>query len=254
VRDQYAGDISDFLKYALLRALAATDRKLGVAWYYNPEHDGRTDGGHTEYASESKWSRMDSPLHQALVKFNSQSASEPSSRIVANVESLPIWPDATVFHGLGELERVPNLAARRWWLSAMLTRLKECNLVFLDPDNGTRSLFRATQAQRYAGLDEVRGFRRPYDRALLLIKFPARVEFDRQEDELHGQLRHATGAERILTMRTSAMVQTKTGRWVPRFRWFTLLDHDDALGERLERFARVLNSVEGVKASVRRGV
>lgn len=136
----------------------------------------------------------------------------------------------------------------------MLTRFEKCTLVFLDPDNGTRSLSHASQAQRHAGLNEVREFRRPHDRALLLIKFPARIEFDRQEAELHDQLRQATGAERMLTMRTSATVQTRTGSWVPRFRWFTLIDHDDELGERLGRFAEVLNRVEGAKASVRHGV
>src|SRR4029079_15617641 len=44
MRDQYAGDISDVLKFAFLRALTGADRKLGIAWYYVPGHDGgRTD-------------------------------------------------------------------------------------------------------------------------------------------------------------------------------------------------------------------
>lgn len=34
MRDQYAGDVSDFLKFAFLRALAGEDRILGIAWYY----------------------------------------------------------------------------------------------------------------------------------------------------------------------------------------------------------------------------
>jgi hypothetical protein len=41
MRDQYVGDISDMLKFGLLRALAANDRKLDIAWYYAPGHDGR---------------------------------------------------------------------------------------------------------------------------------------------------------------------------------------------------------------------
>ena len=43
MRDQYAGDVSDVLKFALLRALARQDRTLGVAWYYAPGDDGRPD-------------------------------------------------------------------------------------------------------------------------------------------------------------------------------------------------------------------
>ena len=33
MRDQYAGDISDVLKFAFLRTLAGQDKTLGVAWY-----------------------------------------------------------------------------------------------------------------------------------------------------------------------------------------------------------------------------
>ncbi|WP_155268936.1 hypothetical protein [Brucella intermedia] len=41
MRDQYAGEVSDVLKFALLRALARQDRTLGVVWYYAPGDDGR---------------------------------------------------------------------------------------------------------------------------------------------------------------------------------------------------------------------
>jgi len=44
MRDQYARDISDLLKLALLRALVDESETLGVGWYYNPVNDGRPDG------------------------------------------------------------------------------------------------------------------------------------------------------------------------------------------------------------------
>jgi hypothetical protein len=45
VKNQYFGDISDYRKYDLLRALAVVGGlKIGVAWMLTPE-DGRTDGG-----------------------------------------------------------------------------------------------------------------------------------------------------------------------------------------------------------------
>jgi hypothetical protein len=55
MRDQYVGDISDFLKFAFLRVLADTDRKLGIAWYYTPGNDGRADGRHLEWRDEPHW-------------------------------------------------------------------------------------------------------------------------------------------------------------------------------------------------------
>jgi hypothetical protein len=32
MRDQYAGDVSDVIKFAFLRALTGVDRTLGIAW------------------------------------------------------------------------------------------------------------------------------------------------------------------------------------------------------------------------------
>lgn len=67
MRDQYAGDVSDLLKLAFLRALAADDTTMGVGWYYNPEHDGRyRDDRHREYCDEPKWEPLDGPLLSAL--------------------------------------------------------------------------------------------------------------------------------------------------------------------------------------------
>jgi hypothetical protein len=60
MRDQYAGDISDLLKFALLRTLAGNDKTIGVGWYYNHEHDGSfQDGCHREYCDEPKWKAVD---------------------------------------------------------------------------------------------------------------------------------------------------------------------------------------------------
>lgn len=84
MRDQYAGDVSDLLKFAFLRALAADDRTLGVGWYYNSAHDGRKDGSHREYYDEPKWTSLDLPLWNAL-----RTLPEPS---VKALEALPIWP------------------------------------------------------------------------------------------------------------------------------------------------------------------
>jgi hypothetical protein len=66
MRDQYAGDVSDLLKFAFLRTLAADDKIIGLGWYYNPGHDGRSDGRHREYCDEPKWKPLDAALWNAL--------------------------------------------------------------------------------------------------------------------------------------------------------------------------------------------
>ena len=49
--------------------------------------------------------------------------------------------------------------------------------------------------------------------------------------------RTETHAENIVTLRTSVSVPTATGHYVPRLRWFTLIDADTVLTDRAKAFA-----------------
>lgn len=234
MRDQYAGDVSDFLKYALLRELSNDGRSLGVAWYYNAAHDGRADGCHVEYLEDKGWAALDEPLWHAL--------KELPDRSIAAIEALPIWPSGTVFHGAP----VPPKPLRAAWASAMCCQLADCDLVFVDPDNGLGRL-----TPRHATLEEIKALRRP-GRTIVLIKFPGRVPFDIQEDDYHAILQAETGAERIMTLRSSVAVPSANGQKVPRFRWFTLLDHDGTLADQVSAFTNRLGMISGAKALIRR--
>jgi hypothetical protein len=103
MRDQYAGDVSDVLKFAFLRALAAADRKLGVAWYYAPGDDGSPDGRHLEWINEPSWRLLDKELHAGLATL--------PERSVAALERAAIWPTGKLFHR----EPMPHLAERSAW-------------------------------------------------------------------------------------------------------------------------------------------
>jgi hypothetical protein len=90
MRDQYAGDVSDVLKFAFLRALASTDRTLGIAWYYAPGDDGRPDGRHLEWRDEVAWRLLDEELHAGLATL--------PERSIAALEQAAIWPKGALFH------------------------------------------------------------------------------------------------------------------------------------------------------------
>jgi hypothetical protein len=235
MRDQYAGDISDLLKLALLRALAK-DRSLGIAWYYNALHDGRPDGRHIEYLSEQRWSEFDPALMTALRSL--------TQRSVSALEQLPIWPEQIRFHR----DPLPRATGRKEWAAAMNQALGGCRLVFLDPDNGL-----GETTLRHATFEEVKLLRRPGERALVLIKFPGRESFGAQEARYHDHLRTKTGVEHLLTMRTSVTVPAKNGAVAPRFRWFTLLDPDDELAARFDVFANQLSRIRNVNAVISDG-
>lgn len=234
MRDQYVGDISDMLKYSLLRHLAGGDRSLGLAWYYNPDHDGRNDGSHIEYLDDPHWGELDPPLWLALKSLPARSLSV--------VQALPIWPPSSTFHDV----QVPSAIHRKAWANGMVEKLSPSDLVFLDPDNGLGRVSR-----RHATVEEIKSLRRS-GRAIVLIKFPGRIQFDQQQSDHHAGIRTATGAEDIVTLRTSVIVPSLNGGKVPRFRWFTMLDHNQELLNRMSEFMVRLNAVPGVRASMSR--
>jgi hypothetical protein len=241
MRDQYAGDVSDLLKFAFLRTLAAHDRTVGVGWYYNPESDGRfQDGRHREYCDELKWKAFDLSLFNAL--------RELPERSVKALEELPIWPPKTRFHRLP----VPPARHRRSWAIDMKNTLQEASIVFLDPDNGV-----GAASERHATVEEIAAMRRP-GRVVALIKFPKRENHGLQVKKHHSLLEAQTGTTRLVTVRTcvSVVVVNKGGRpqTVPRNRWFTIIDADDCLIERAKQFARDLNDIEKCKADVVCGI
>lgn len=49
MQNRYTGDVGDFGKYALLKALAGDDLRLGVHWYLNADEESNTDGRFTDY-------------------------------------------------------------------------------------------------------------------------------------------------------------------------------------------------------------
>jgi hypothetical protein len=233
MRDQYAGDISDVLKFGLLRALAGHDRNLGIAWYYAPGHDGRADGRHQEWRNEEAWHRLDQCVASAL--------SSLPERSVEALESAQLWPAGSFFHR----EPMPHSTGRQEWAMRKRDALSECDLVFLDPDNGLGS-----DPEKHATFTEVRDLRR-IGRAIVFISFPKRVKHDLQLRELHEKLRNETGAQDVFTIRTSVSVRSgSTGNFVPRARWFTVVDADSVLLNRAQSFAIALSSIPRAKATI----
>ena len=52
MQNRYTGDIGDFGKLGMLRALQAQDLTLGVNCYLAPDEDHNDDGKHTKYLND----------------------------------------------------------------------------------------------------------------------------------------------------------------------------------------------------------
>lgn len=230
MRDQYAGDISDYIKYAFLRALAGADRRLGVAWYYLEGNDGRPDGRHTEYLAEQPWSALDPTVYGQLRTL--------STRSVAAIQRQSFWPLETRFHQ----EPVVS-SGRDSWVEGMVNALTGTDLIFLDPDNGM-----GESGRKHARLADLVALSAS-GRALVTIKFPGRhATHARQVQMLHERLASA-GLVDPLTISTCVRVPGRAGR-VPRHRFFTIVGGDAVLHQRAHSFVGAFAQMPNASARV----
>lgn len=96
MQDRYVGDLGDFVKYGLLRAICGTKR-LGVAWYLHPDAGPAGDGRHTAYLQDpSEWRHLDADLFDVLgglipARRSVGSTSWPTSMRFGRDSRIGIW-------------------------------------------------------------------------------------------------------------------------------------------------------------------
>jgi hypothetical protein len=155
MRDQYVGDISDLLKFSLLRALVGRDRRLGIGWYYAVGDDNALDGRHLEWRDQSHWEALDPTLYKCL---------RTVARNVAALEKAEFWPTGVSFHR----KPMPTAEHRAKWAFEKRLQLSNAEVVFLDPDNGL-----GAASEKHATISELVALRSS-GRSIGFITFPKR--------------------------------------------------------------------------------
>jgi hypothetical protein len=171
MKEQYVGDISDYRKYALLRALSASGEvRIGVCWMLTPP-DGSSDGSKLAYLKQPDRYRSHDP---ELFDLLASVASEPDQRRLLTIEASSVIPDARYFDAL-----IPDAAVERGSAMAECQRqFVDCDLVFFDPDNGLEipSLPKGRKnSSKFLYLDELATFYAAGHSLLVYQHFP-RVE------------------------------------------------------------------------------
>jgi hypothetical protein len=154
MQNRYVGDIGDYVKYALLRAVTETN-KLGVIWYLYPNENHNDDGTHTQYLEEpERWLHYDPKLFcelKYIVKKDSRSVQEVNSRNILPgaiyIEDMlccreyaqrKSYCDACsnnkACHACLSLK--DRESWREAWFDRAFKKLEGCKIVFADPDNG----------------------------------------------------------------------------------------------------------------------
>lgn len=170
MKHQYVGDINDYRKYALLRALSAGGtNRIGVCWMLTPD-DGGTDGGKLSYlAKPDEFRGYDPELFDVLASVSA----EPDQRRLSEIEASGIVPGATYFN-----EQLPDdFAGRLMFMKRAREGLADAELVFFDPDNGMEtSLPKGRKSSsKFVYLDELSTFYR-MEKSLLIYQHFPRVE------------------------------------------------------------------------------
>jgi hypothetical protein len=105
-----------------------------VVWWLFPDEDHNADGGHREYLEQEKWKHFDPILYEVLLKIEKQKTLN-----VSVIENASILANAVFAPDPVPCEVLPfamRPARRSCWLIRVKDTLKDCDLIFVDPDNG----------------------------------------------------------------------------------------------------------------------
>ena len=132
MKNQYFGDVNDYMKYGLLRSIIrVTKFRVLVAWMLTPD-DGSPDGNLTSYLEKPvEWRHHDSELFDEMVAIFSNPGRKPERRVDL-IENTHLLKGAEYFENC-----VPDSpSSRDKWFESLSERMRGSELVFLDPDNG----------------------------------------------------------------------------------------------------------------------
>lgn len=225
MQDRYVGDIGDFAKYGLLRAVSGVlgeigETRLGVAWWYrngNRAASSSGDGRLTGYLNApERWRHLDDELFDTLRKLVCR-----GRRKVKKIEKSGIFVNAT-FHR----KPVPaDVEKREAWFEGVIARLHACDLIFADPDNGLYPdhRFNGTKAENAKRISPKELKRMAEGRtAIVYHHFHRSYSHDEQLREWMNELPECRYVYRWRA-------------WMPRA--FFVITDDEEIERRLERFA-----------------
>jgi hypothetical protein len=228
MKDQYFGDVNDFLKYGILRELSKSVAHLHVVWMLTPS-DGGADGKFTDYLLEPRtWRPYDPGLFDFL-------RSEVIDRGRRSVEAIESWEGLP---GSYTSTLVPDdRSGRERWTAEMIAAIQDHALVFFDPDNGIEVPSCPVGRKRSSKYVYWHELARAWSRGASLLVYQHFTRAHRPQflERLALEFRERLGVERVLVMRTPRVAfflvpqnewlgaaeqhaQEVQARWKPRIR------------------------------------
>ena len=133
MQNRYSGDIGDFSKLGLLRALLPCGLLIGINWYLVPDETHNSDGGHVKYLEQNEFRKCDEELWEELGQVV-----HGGKRNVKSLQSESILPAIQFSEVLNftDKKKPERVEIRKKWHSKALKWLADARIVCTDPDNG----------------------------------------------------------------------------------------------------------------------
>jgi len=190
MQDRYAGDIGDFGKIGLLKALQAQGLSIGVNWYLVEPMDTerKSDGTYKQedgkYLIPEKLQVCDTLLAEKLTKI-----AKSDHRSIRSLEQGNFILNARYYSEL------VSVAGREEWHKKALDLLNDLDIVFVDPDNGmlVKSVGKkSVKSVKYTFYEEVRDYVRR-GQSVLIYNHRSRKQETQYFHEICYKLQEATG-------------------------------------------------------------
>lgn len=135
MKNRFYGDVNDYIKYGILDILVKNYNALGINWYLTDDKHGNQNHGnvtrHIDY--ENKWSGHNPRIFTSL-----------KNRVIGKQRNIRYCKEDNVIDFKQEFpEQLPDNATRNIyetlrneWHTRAIKLLRECDLVFFDPDIG----------------------------------------------------------------------------------------------------------------------
>jgi hypothetical protein len=227
MQNRYVGDIGDYLKLGIVRALSPAYR-LGVAWWLFPDEGHNKDGRHIGYLDHpAEWRHFDPQLFDALGEIVSSGKRDVRALETAHILPGAIFASDVIPIGGPILERRP---ARERWFASVQRAFHGTDLIFVDPDNGLQPdgySHGSTKSGKSVLLSEPRELVRP-GRCLIVYH-----HHTRRKGGHHSEIEHWSGRLRECGFQTVDALRAKP--YSPRV--FFLLNAPAEIRQRAEQIA-----------------
>jgi hypothetical protein len=197
MKNQYFGDIYDYVKYGLLRQLSCHGTlSTAVCWMLTQNNE-RQDGHRVDYLREpEKWRRFDSPLFDCL----RMAVLDRKVRNVDVIENSGLLSNSRFYSKL----LTDSFTERSNYFDEFRNFAQGAELVFFDPDNGleVRSVKRGKKgSSRYLFWEEMAGTFSAGHSLLVYQHMPPKPR-DPFVSGLVGGIAHRTGVNLVQVYRT----------------------------------------------------